>query len=182
MGHSKNNKGLSKTPTYLTWNAMRRRCYLGSIGEKPSYAGVLCCERWESFENFIADMGERPDGMTLDRINPSGNYCPENCRWATPVRQQRNKRNNRTLTYNGVTKSIHDWAEETGIGPMTLYKRITEYGWDVEKALSTPPFGNSIESNRNNGKQKDHQCPCCGKFMNKGNLTQHLRSPNNPCN
>lgn len=181
MGCNTNNRGLSKTPTYLTWNAMRRRCYLGSIGKKPAYSGVSYCEKWKSFENFVADMGERPEGTTLDRIDPTGDYCPENCRWETNTRQQRNKRNNRTLTYNGVTKSLHDWAEEVGIGAMTLHKRLTEYGWDPEMALFTSAYGNHKGTCKNNGKQKDHSCPSCGLVGSKGNVTQHIQSAKNTC-
>ena len=176
-----NNRGLSKTPTYFTWNSMRRRCFLGSRGEKPDYANVKVCERWQEFSNFLEDMGERPEGTTLDRINVFGDYEPGNCRWATPSQQQRNKKSNRTLTYSGVTKSIHDWSEEFNIGSATLYKRVFEYGWDVEKSLLTPPFGNCKEANKNNGKQKDHKCPCCDLVGSKGNLSKHLRSPKNTC-
>ena len=175
------NKGLSKTPTYLTWNSMKRRCLLGSQGIKPSYANIKVCERWQEYSNFLEDMGERPEGTSLDRIDVFGDYEPENCRWATLSQQQRNKRSNRTLTYKGVTKSLHDWAEETGVGPATLYKRLTEYGWDPETTLFTKPYEKHSEGCKNNGKQKDHQCPCCGKIMSKGNLTQHLRSPKNTC-
>jgi len=181
MGKNTRNRGLSKTPTYLTWNSMRRRCFLGSQGKKPAYANVKVCERWEEFSNFLEDMGERPEGTSLDRINVLGDYEPENCRWATPSEQQRNKKFNRTLTYNGVTKSVHDWSEEFGIGSMTLYKRVFEHGWDVEKSLLTPPFGNCKKANKDNGKQKDYKCPCCGLVGNKGNLSQHLRSQKNTC-
>lgn len=95
-GH-RGTKGSSKTPTYYSWACMRTRC---TNPKDPGWhlyggAGVKCCERWKKFANFLADMGECPQGMTLDRFpDPAGNYEPENCRWATPVQQSRNTKKN----------------------------------------------------------------------------------------
>ena len=84
-----------RTPTYTAWSAMRARCsYKPHVSYKYYGArGVSVCERWDSFENFLADMGERPEGKTLDRIDPDGNYEPGNCRWATFREQRLNQRN-----------------------------------------------------------------------------------------
>ncbi len=181
MGNNTKNRGLSKTPTYCSWNSMIRRCSPESREKYPSYANIEVCERWKEFSNFLEDMGERPEGTSLDRIDVFGNYEPDNCRWATLSQQQRNKKVNRTLTYNGVTKTIHDWSEEFGIGVNTLYNRVFKHGWSVEDSLLTHPFGNCRKANKNNGRQKDHKCPCCDLVGNKGNLVQHIRSIKNTC-
>ncbi len=89
--------GMSNTPTWYTWFSMRQRCRLTTMRCYPRYGGrgISVCERWESFENFLADMGERPEGKTIDRINVNGNYEPSNCRWATDAEQRANRRDSR---------------------------------------------------------------------------------------
>lgn len=85
------------TPTYHSWQAMLTRCRLKhrDTGRKHGARGITVCDRWLKFENFLADMGERPEGMTIDRRDNDGNYEPTNCRWATPTDQARNRRNAR---------------------------------------------------------------------------------------
>jgi len=90
--------------------------------------GVTVCDDWKVFENFLRDMGERPEGMSLDRIDNSKGYSPENCRWATPKEQLNNTRRNRFLTLNGETKTVAQWAEEAGINAGTIYSRLGR-GW-----------------------------------------------------
>ena len=125
------------TPTYRSWSAMRDRC---TRKTHPHYAryggcGITICERWQKFENFLADMGIRPEGKTLDRIDGSEGYSPENCRWATPKEQQRNMRSNRLLALHGQTKCISEWSEITGLRYSTIRERLNR-GWTIERALS----------------------------------------------
>lgn len=86
--------GMYNTPTYHTWEGMKQRCLNPEATRYPAYGGVgiTICERWLDFKNFLEDMGIRPEGKTLDRINPFGNYEPTNCRWATPYEQANNQR------------------------------------------------------------------------------------------
>lgn len=128
-------------PTYSTWSAMRSRCLNKSSAKYPSYGGrgIKVCERWNRFENFLADMGERPTGKTLDRINNEGNYEPSNCRWATPREQRANQRPQQTtaITHQGKTQTMAEWARESVVTYTTFAKRIYA-GWSVGRALSEP--------------------------------------------
>jgi hypothetical protein len=123
---------------YQVWKAMKRRCFYKKDKHYQDYAGrgITICDRWLKFENFIEDMGPRPKGTSIDRINNCGNYEPSNCRWATKSQQQSNKRNAVLLTLNGKTKNLNHWAKEIGIERRTISARL-KYGWSVEQALTT---------------------------------------------
>jgi hypothetical protein len=112
--------------------------------------GIAVCARWFSFENFLADMGERPEGKTLERCDVNGNYEPSNCRWATRAEQQNNRRDSVVIEYAGVRRTIKDWAELLGIKKVTLDFRIRR-GWTPQRALEreidvthTLPRGGSL--------------------------------------
>ena len=121
--------GATGTKTFKVWSQMRRRCR-----DREEYADVNICARWESFENFLADMGECPAGMSLDRIDTIGDYEPDNCRWATPKRQANNRRNNFLITHAGRTMTAAEWADETGLQAQTIRWRINR-GWPASEAL-----------------------------------------------
>lgn len=184
------------------WCHIRARCHAPGNKQYRHYGGrgIKVCERWRnSFESFVADMGPKPTPQhSIDRIDNDGDYCPENCRWATPTMQARNKRNStlitfdgetlplaawaerlgmsygvlrhrldggwpvqqafthpvetvqklrsrnrraethRMLTHDGLTLCMSEWAERVGIGNDTLFRRLSVYGWSVERALTTP--------------------------------------------
>lgn len=124
------------------WKAMHNRCYNVEQKSYPDYGGrgIFVDQRWhgkDGFLNFLWDMGARPDGASIDRIDNDGSYSPENCRWATKDEQSRNKRNNRWITANGETLCLKDWANRLGCTPSGILRRI-ENGWTEEKAVTTP--------------------------------------------
>lgn len=129
-----------------TWQAMMARCYQPSAPRYNRYGarGIVVCDRWHDFKNFLEDMGERPRGLTIDRIDNDGNYEPDNCRWASAQTQARNRSNNRLLTYKGKTQCITAWASEIGLNRTTLRKRL-DLGWSLEKALTTRKLENGYD-------------------------------------
>ena len=130
--------GKSESRTYAAWCNMKQRCLNRSNNHYRYYGGrgIQICERWKnSFESFLADMGQRPIGLTLDRINNDGNYEPGNCRWTDTFTQARNTRKNRIITMNGHTKTLSQWAEETGLNGGLISRRLKR-GWPVELALT----------------------------------------------
>ncbi|HRI77588.1 MAG TPA: hypothetical protein PLX33_11460 [Alphaproteobacteria bacterium] len=133
------NKRSGASATYRTWNAMRQRCENPKNQKFPQYGGrgVSVCRRWKSFELFLLDMGERPDGTTIDRIDGEKGYSPKNCRWATPKQQQRNVKSNVNITLRGETRTLSEWAECLGISASTLRYRLAR-GWTDEQITSTP--------------------------------------------
>jgi len=125
-------------PLYRCWQNMRFRC---ENPKKPAFKhyggrGIKVCDRWQKFKNFIADMGATfKPGLTLERKDVNGNYCPENCTWATWTVQANNKRTNHNLTFNGVTLSVNQWAKRLGKQHGVILQRL-DRGWPLEKVLS----------------------------------------------
>lgn len=134
--------GESTSGAYASHRAMMRRCYEAGVVNYPNYGGkgVTVCDRWKGVENFplfLADMGERPKGMTLDRYpNNTGNYEPGNCRWATPAQQARNFSQNHWIEVDGVRLILKDWADKLGVTPTTILDRIRK-GMSEQEAVTT---------------------------------------------
>lgn len=130
--------GLSKSGAYKTWASIIQRCTNKNSTMYKYYGGrgISVNDGWLKFENFYRDMGQRPDGMSLDRIDPNGNYEPSNCRWATASEQQRNRRDTRKATLCGQTKSIKEWAELCGVDTKTIIMRIKR-NWPEDMIIST---------------------------------------------
>lgn len=131
---------MAGSKTYNCWTNMTQRCLNKNNPNYTDYGGkgISICERWLKFENFLADMGERPSiEHSIDRKNNSKGYEPENCRWATQIEQQNNKRSNRLLTFNGKVQTMAEWSRDTGIKYQIIQNRI-HLGWTHEEALTTP--------------------------------------------
>lgn len=129
-----------RSPTYKSWEAMMGRCYKEYDDHYPRYgaAGIIVHERWHDFNNFIADMGERPKGKTIDRFpNKKGNYEPGNCRWATNKQQQRNLSTNVKVAYKGETKLLVEWSEKLGFDYFRAWARL-KAGVPAEMAFFEP--------------------------------------------
>lgn len=139
--HGESGRGATQqTPAYRTWAAMKLRCYNKNHEHYRFYGGrgISVCERWrQSYRNFLQDMGPRPTGTTLDRIDNDGPYSPDNCRWATKQEQVNNSRSVRLLTFDGQTRSISEWARVIGIQDGTIRYRLKK-GWSIEQALTAP--------------------------------------------
>ncbi len=132
--------GMNESRTYHCWEHMKQRCLNKNDKTYPHYGGrgITICEEWiKSFENFYADMGEMPYGLSLDRINNNGNYCKENCRWASNETQLNNTSRNKLFLYRGELKTCAQICKGINIKQNTVRERIRN-GWDIEKALNTP--------------------------------------------
>ena len=134
---------MSYTRLYRIWADMKNRCLNPNLSKYRRYGGrgIQVCDEWlndfQAFCDWSMANGYRED-LTIDRIDNDGNYCPENCRWATQTVQQNNKSSNHLLTYDGQTFTITEWATRMNIHKDTLMDRIYKHGWSIEKAFTTP--------------------------------------------
>lgn len=130
--------GLSKSPTYRSWQAAKERCHNPVNHKYSAYGarGIAMCADWrDSFEAFLADMGERPAGMTLDRIDNERGYEPGNCRWATPAEQAFNCRKTHAIQWRGRTVGVRDIAEAEGV-PHNSLRKLIYRGIPPEEAVA----------------------------------------------
>ena len=136
-----NRHGMTKTSEYQVWRHMKYRCFNPDHKRYSYYGarGITVCDRWKnSFENFLADMKLKPTPKhSIDRIDNDGNYCPENCRWATKAEQENNKRTNRLITIGCVTLTIAQWTKEMGFRKGVIRDRL-KMGWSEFAAVMTP--------------------------------------------
>lgn len=133
--------GRTHTAEYKTWQSMRERCYYEKAISFPIYGkrGIRVCRRWQtSFKNFLVDMGLRPTGTSIDRIDPNGDYTPTNCRWVTRTVQDNNRRTSRFITIDGKCRSVADWARLVKCASRAvIYYRLNK-GWEPKQAVFTP--------------------------------------------
>lgn len=137
----------ARTGAYHSWRGMIQRCENPNAAHFDRYGGrgIKVCEQWHSFERFLADMGERPEGTSLDRFpDNDGDYEPGNCRWATRSRQLANTSRNKLLTAFGRTQTLKQWSVETAIRPQTIASRLKS-GWAIERALTERPARARVE-------------------------------------
>lgn len=129
--------------THQCWRDMRQRCNNPNNHRYYTHGarGIKVCKEWEdSYENFVTDMGHKPDGYTIDRIDNNQGYSKENCKWATPKEQAQNRRTNINISYKGKTLNLQQWSEIVGLTFASFSKRVKK--WGVERAIETPVFEN----------------------------------------
>jgi hypothetical protein len=144
--HGQSGQKGKRTRAYSSWSAMMTRCYNKNNEKYPRWGGrgITVCEKWHKFEGFYEDMGDPPEGFSLERVDNNGNYCKENCVWASPMRQAQNTRTTKTITYQGKTLSLGGWDRELGFGKDTVASRIRQ-GWAEVDALTTPKRSNQYK-------------------------------------
>ena len=140
LSERKTTHGLTKHQLYKTWRGMVSRCNNLNSTNYSRYGGIgiTVCPPWLKFENFYQDMGNTyREGLSIDRIDNKKGYCKDNCRWATPQEQNRNRGSNRSVVYRGETRIIIEWCELLKISYASTLKRL-EAGWTVERAFELP--------------------------------------------
>lgn len=131
--------GMSRSKEWHTWKAMKRRCYASSDKRFERYGarGIGVCKRWHKFENFYADMGPKPVGMSLDRKDNNKGYSKANCRWADNKTQSRNRSTNNRITIKGETLILSEWCERYSVKYTTVIQRFRR-GWSPIEAITIP--------------------------------------------
>lgn len=122
------------TPTYKSWAGLLYRCRTN--GKYWKEKGITVCKRWLKFENFLVDMGEKPNRSSIDRIDNKKGYYKGNCQWATSKQQAINRSTTRLFKFNGQKNTLTDWSKILGIKRSTLAQRYYVYGWSVNRTLS----------------------------------------------
>lgn len=144
--------------TYQCWLDMKARCFNEKAQRYYTHGarGITVCENWKySFDNFLKDMGEKPDGYSLERVDNNGDYTPDNCKWATPREQALNRRTNVLIEYGGETHPVSVWAARLGLSFSALMKRLQNWE-NMEDIMSPDKFtrANKIKKKEHNAKQQ----------------------------
>lgn len=165
--------GLAHTKTYKIWAAMKGRCQNPNDKDYPGYGGrgITVCERWQSFENFYEDMGEKPIDRSIDRIENNLGYCKDNCRWATPTEQNNNSTNVHWIEFNGVKDTVVGWSRRLGCPSRVLNTRLSKE-WPIQDVLS-PPF------DRNRTKRNTKRIECLGESLTIPEWSKKTNVPRN---
>lgn len=145
MNTTHGHAGKIDSPEYRIWSGMKTRCLNKKDPAFVDYGGrgIKICERWMRFENFFADMGNKPLGLSLNRINNDGDYCPENCEWATRKQQMNNTRNNRIITAFGQTMTLSQWCEKVGMRFDTIWRRLQKSSPEI--ALTSKHYAKLVK-------------------------------------
>ena len=132
-----------RTPAYVSWAAMKQRCLNSKNPSYPQYGGrgIKVADEWLSFAAFLRDMGQRPEGRTIDRIDRNGDYTKENCRWATRIEQATNRSIVRLFEFNGERLTLSEWGRRLCVSQWTLRDRQRK-GWPTEDLLTKPKIPN----------------------------------------
>lgn len=162
MGFSRKWKNRTNTITYNSWKSMRNRCLFdGGNSKNHKQKGISICSDWvDNFDKFVSDMGDRPEGTTLDRIDSKKGYFKENCRWADWRVQQNNKEFLTSIEHDGETKTIGEWAYELDLNKTeinTAYKRHSKYGAKTFEEIFHP---GSLRAKRVS--ERENKCNNCG--------------------
>lgn len=170
----------SGTRTYYAWRSMRNRCYSPKNPSFEHYGGrgIEVCQQWrDDFDQFVADMGQAPEGSSLDRIDNDLGYSPENCRWATIKEQLNNQRRNHRITHDGQTQTLAQWADQLGIRVDTLHKRIGRMS--AEKALQSGVLREWQHGTRQGYEFHKCRCDLCNAANNKRMRDRRARIKDN---
>lgn len=140
-GHASSTNRLASRE-HRAWESMLQRCRNPRDKGYPNYGGrgIRVCHRWLVFENFLADMGQAPEGLTLERVDNFGDYEPSNCKWASAVEQANNRRNNQVLVSNGEALTISQWSARLNLPRGRISQRL-KAGWSINDALTIPVGG-----------------------------------------
>lgn len=155
--------GKRSAPIYAMWNMMRQRCNLTTNPAYSSYGGrgIKVCERWQKFEAFYEDMGDPPEGCSLDRIDTNADYAPGNVRWASKLEQANNTRKSIRFQVHGEELTLREAAEKYNINKSTLSTRVYTYGYTLEEAVDTPVLtpaesARAVKTSRQAGRVDGH--------------------------